>query len=341
MSLNGDLKHFPIIDVIQLLHGARKNGILRLSSQKGESQLVFHDGDLVSANFLNNRVRIGQVLVSAGAITEEQLARALDIQKNAGDDRKPLVITLLENSMVEEIIAYKCLESLIEMTIVEVLTWKEGHFSLDISKSDNAGSDHLPGASFPQRIMLDSQGILMDSLRIFDEKLRDGTMDEILSIAGVNNLDLEAEQTGNKAPVITSDGNGQEASQPVLQQLLEEQRNMVHRSRDKSFREVDAVKKLIIEEFSSATTGQKRQLLLLLAGPAPKDNAATPPPEIAVIVITQSPLLSAIFRSICYQEGVYAVSSDTIASLDINVRLLLCQALHLVIFLDVPHEVAA
>ncbi|MDD2581751.1 MAG: hypothetical protein PHR66_07150, partial [Desulfuromonadaceae bacterium] len=41
------------------------------------------------------------------------------------------------------------------------------------------------------------------------------------------------------------------------------------------------------------------------------------------------------------QEGVYAVSSDTIASLDINVRLLLCQALHLVIFLDVPHEVAA
>lgn len=341
MSLSGDLGHFPIIDVIQLLHGSRKSGTLRLSGKKGESHLVFHDGDLVSANFLNNRVRIGQVLVSAGAITEEQLALALDIQKNAGDNCKPLVITLLENSMVEETAAYNCLESLIEMTIVDVLTWKDGHFSLNISKNEDAGGDHLPVTNFPQMILLNSQGILMDSLRIFDEKLRDGTMDEILSIAGISNLDLGAEQPGSGASVITSDGSDQYASPPVLQQLLEEQRNMVHRSRDKSFREVDAVKKLIIEEFSYATNAQKRQLLLLLAGPAPKDNAATPPPKIAAIVLTQSPLLSAIFRSICYQEGVYAVSSDTIASLDINVRLLLCQALRLVIFLDVPHDVTA
>src|SRR5512137_2388586 len=102
MSFNGDLEHFPIIDIIQLLHGTRKSGILRLSSEKGESQLVFHDGDLVSANYLNNRVRIGQVLVSSGAITEDQLAMALDIQNSHGEDRKPLVITMLENKMVDE-----------------------------------------------------------------------------------------------------------------------------------------------------------------------------------------------------------------------------------------------
>ena len=40
MSFNGDLEHFPIIDIIQLLHGTRKSGILRLSGEKGESQLV-------------------------------------------------------------------------------------------------------------------------------------------------------------------------------------------------------------------------------------------------------------------------------------------------------------
>ena len=130
MSLKGDLKHFPIIDIIQLLHGSRKTGVLRISSDKLESQLVFHDGDIVSANYLNNRVRIGQVLVSAGAITEEQLAQALDIQKNAEDDRKPLVITLLEHNMVDETAAYNGIKSLIEMTIVEGLTWKEGQFSL-------------------------------------------------------------------------------------------------------------------------------------------------------------------------------------------------------------------
>jgi len=337
MSLQGDLEHFPIIDVIQLLHGSRKSGVFRLYSQKGESQLVFHDGDLVSANFLNSRVRIGQVLVSSGAITEEQLAQALEIQQNAGDERKPLVITLLEHDMVDESAAYNCLESLIEMTIVEVLTWKEGHFSLEMAKGDHADGYHFSRTKFPQRILLNSQGILMESMRIFDEKVRDGTMDEILSIAGVNNLDLDAEQPGSRAPAITAEGHSQEDVPSVLQQLLEEQRNMIQRSSDQSYRAIDAVKKLIIDEFPDAAKDQKRQLLKLLAGTDPETFDTNGPPNIAVIVITQSPLLATMVRSICYQEAVYAVSTDKIAALDINIRLLMCQTLHLVIILDVPH----
>lgn len=337
MSLHGDLEDFPIIDVIQLLHGSRKNGVLRLSSPKGESQLVFHNGDLVSANFLNSRVRIGQVLISSGAISEEQLARALEIQNNAGDDRKPLVITLLEHDMVDETAAYNGIESLIEMTIVEVLTWKEGHFSLDIAKSGSTNGYHFSRTKFPQRILLNAQGILMESLRIFDEKVRDGSMDEILSIAGVNNLDLDAELPGSNAPAITSSVCDQDDGPSALQMLLTEQRSMIQRSGDQSYREVDAVKKLIVDEFPSAAKEQKRKLLSLLTGSAAEDSLSTVPPDIAVIVITQSPLVSTMVRSICYQERVYVVSADNIAALDINIRLLLCQMLHLVIFLDVPH----
>lgn len=338
MSLKGDLENFPIIDIIQLLNGSRKSGVLRLSGDKGESQLVFHEGDLVSANYLNNRVRIGQVLVSAGAITEEQLAQALDIQKNAGEDRKPLVITLLEHNMVDEIVAYNGIESLIEMTIVEVLNWKTGEFSLDIAKNENADGYHFSRTKFPQRILLNAQGILMESLRIFDEKVRDGTMDEILSIAGVTNLDLDAEQPGSNTPAISSNGRDQDDAQSLLQKLLAEQRNMVQRSSDQGYREVNTVKKLVVEAFPSAAKEQKQQLVALLAGSPPQTAAATPPPDIAVIVITQSPILSTMVKSICFQERIYSVSSDTVASLAINIRLLLCQTLHLVIFLDVPHD---
>jgi hypothetical protein len=341
MSLNGDLQHFPIIDIIQLLNGTRKSGLLRLSSEKGESQLVFHEGDLVSANFLNNRVRVGQVLVSAGAITEEQLAKVLDIQSKAGNNRKPLVITLLENGMVDETAAYNGIEALIEMTVVEVLTWKEGHFSLDISKSEHDGGYHFSRTKFPQRILLNAQGILMESLRIFDEKVRDGSMDEILSIAGVSNRDLDAEQPGCNAPALQPGGCDQADGPSALELLLTEQRDMIQRSGDQSYRSEDEVRKLIVKEFPGAAKEQKRNLLTLLTGSAPEDSAATAPPGIAVIVITQSPLLSTMVRSICYQEGAYAVSTDNIATLDINIRLLLCQTLHLVIFLDVPHGDAA
>ena len=334
MSLQGNLEQFPIIDIIQLLNGARISGILRLSSTKGESQLVFHDGNLVSANYLNSRVRIGQVLVSAGAITEEQLAQALDIQKNLGDARKPLVITMLENEMVDETAAYNGIESLVEMTIVEVLTWKEGNFSLEVAKSESAGGYHFSRTKFPQRILLNAQGILMDSLRIFDEKVRDGTMEEILSIAGVSNLDLDAGQPGSSAPIIS----GRVEVPSALQQLLDEHRNMIKRSGDQSYRGPDAVKKLIIDEFPSASKDQKKQLFSFLTGNTAEGEVMKAPPAIAVIVITESALLSTMIRSLCFQEGVYAVSTENVATLDINIRLLLCQTLHLVIFLDVPHD---
>lgn len=338
MALNGDLEYFPIIDIIQLLHGTRKTGVLRLSSQKGESQLVFHEGDLVSANYLNNRVRIGQVLVSAGAITEGQLAQVLDIQKSAGDERKPLVITLLEHDMVDESVAYNGLESLIEMTIVEVLTWKSGTFSLDLGKGDTADGYHFSRTKFPQRIVLNSQGILMESLRIFDEKMRDGTMDEILSIAGITNLDLEPEQPESNPPAMSSAGRLQDDGPSLLQQLLAEQRSMLQRSGDQSYREPHALKKLIVDEFPDASKEQKRQIFRQLSGLLPEETAVAGPPDLAVIVITQSTLTSTIIRSICQQQKIYALSSDNVASLAINIRLLLCQAVQLVVFLDLPHD---
>ena len=73
MSFVGDLEHLPIVDVIQLLHATRKSGTLCLKSAKGESQLVFSDGCIVSANHSNNSVRIGQILVQMNVISPDLL----------------------------------------------------------------------------------------------------------------------------------------------------------------------------------------------------------------------------------------------------------------------------
>src|SRR5512136_1463345 len=102
MSFTGDLEHLPIVDVVQLLHSTRKSGILRVMCRKGESQLVFKDGYFVSANHLDNRVRIGKILVDLNVITPEILEQALTAQNSAGPNQKPLIITLIENGMVNE-----------------------------------------------------------------------------------------------------------------------------------------------------------------------------------------------------------------------------------------------
>jgi len=112
MSFTGELEHLPIVDILQLLHATRKSGVLRFASCKGESQLVLKDGCIVSANHLNSSVRIGKILVDLDIISPETLNLALQVQLRAGNDRKPLIVTLIEMEAVREEDAYKGLESL-------------------------------------------------------------------------------------------------------------------------------------------------------------------------------------------------------------------------------------
>lgn len=176
MSFDGDLEHLPIVDVIQLLHATGKSGTLTLKSAKGESQLVFLDGFVVSANHVNNSVRIGQIMLDMGLITKENLELALQEQRAAGAQRKPIIQTLIEGGMVQTSDAYKGLEALIEMTIVEVLTWTKGTFSLDVTKSIVSDDYRYFPEKVKQEIHLNTQNLLMDALRIYDERKRDGTL---------------------------------------------------------------------------------------------------------------------------------------------------------------------
>jgi hypothetical protein len=173
MALTGELEHIHIVDIFQLLNTTRKSGIFSVKGSRGESQLIFSNGCIVGANHLNNRIRIGTVLVKMDAITQRDLEQALDVQKKAGTNRKPLIATLIEMGKLEHDRAFKGLKKLIEMTIVELIGWNKGTFTLEteaIAVSDECR--YLPD-KMEQEIGLDAQMVLMDALRIFDERERD------------------------------------------------------------------------------------------------------------------------------------------------------------------------
>ncbi len=173
MAFTGDLEHLHIVDIIQLLHTTRKSGTFSVKGSRGESRIIFSNGYIVGASHLNNRICIGTVLVKMNAITLKDLEKALEVQKSAGNDRKPLIATLIELGKLRQEEALKGLRTLIEMTIVELIGWTKGTFTLD--KEDIAVS---PECSYPigkmeQATGLDAQMVLMDALRIFDEREHD------------------------------------------------------------------------------------------------------------------------------------------------------------------------
>jgi len=185
MPLIGDLSQFSISDIIQFLHETRKSGTIRIGCFKGESTLVFSKGDIVGANYLNGTVRIGQILVHIGALTDAELAWALAIQQQDPRNRKPLVLTLLEHSMVDKNAACAGLKILVEATLVEVLSWDSGHYEFEESQVSNIGNWHYDLTNY-QEVSLNARAVLLDSLRIFDEKRRGGAMENILSMFGLD-----------------------------------------------------------------------------------------------------------------------------------------------------------
>ncbi len=176
MPLTGELEHLPIVDVIQLIHSPRKSGTLNVYSRKGEGRLVFNNGYIVSATHSSEKLKIGKILLESHIICQDDLDKALGIQELSGDDRKPLIATLHGHCGLSKDAAFKALETLIEMTVVEMICWTRGIFTLDIDEI-NVSDDYRYLPKQLQTVSLDTQMVLMDALRIFDEKVHSGEIE--------------------------------------------------------------------------------------------------------------------------------------------------------------------
>ena len=173
MAFTGDLEHLHIVDIIQLVHTTRKSGIFSVKGSKGESRLVFRSGYIVSANHISTASASGRVLVKTGSVTIDDLKQALGVMKAAVKDRRPLMTTLIQMGKLKREDALRGLKTLVEMTIVELMSWTKGTFTFDTDTTAVSAEVVAPDGDADQDVEVDSQMVLMDALRIFDERERD------------------------------------------------------------------------------------------------------------------------------------------------------------------------
>jgi len=334
MSFTGDLEHLPIVDVIQLIYSTRKSGTLSIRSQKGESQLVFSDGYFVSANHLNNSVRIGQILLENQLISNESLHQALFEQKNAGDGRKPLVATLIELGAINREDAYKGLESLIEMTIVEVLTWTSGTFSLDVNSNYVSDEYRYFPETLQQEILMNAQGILMDALRIYDEKMRDGTLEDIFFSSGEDDEQGTPSSEDGKLSV-TAGLLGLDA----LDTLTKKIPDVFIGLKDNDFSEEH--RRVIAAELGALPKNAQEQLcseLTQLSLKSPAAERSTPPGtlSLAVIVFSHDPFIKHAISTICRNRNYGVFTTDDDVSLDLIIEQSFARDLLPILIVDDP-----
>ena len=83
MALRGTLKDFGIADILQLIGHQQKTGVLAVRNKDQEVRVLFKDGVVQRAESSTRQQRdlLGRMLVRAEVLSEEQINRALEIQK--------------------------------------------------------------------------------------------------------------------------------------------------------------------------------------------------------------------------------------------------------------------
>ncbi len=361
MSFTGDLEHLPIVDVIQLLHSTRKSGTLCVKGGRGESQLVFNDGYIVSANHSNNAVRIGKILVDMNAITPDVLEKTLLEQKNAGGESRPIIDLLIENHGIEHEVAFKGLETLIEMTVVEMLRLSEGSFTLNVDNIEVSDEYRYFPEILKKEITLDTQMVLLDALRIFDEKNRDGEFDEDEFSSNEDPLPMSKNEA-EESPSITADEFGSnEDPSPMPKNEAEESPSIT--ADDLGLGDLDLLERKIPEVFpvletfdpedihrrkiretlpDASITDQEALVSYLMSGLA--EEAHTPPGHApqgspaAIILFSRDELLKHCILTAGKVDGIIVFTTDEVSGLDQAIAQTLSKGISPILFFDCPEQ---
>lgn len=161
MPIRGPLRELGVHDVFQLLDLSRKTGTLRVTSElrQNEGTIWFDRGAVVGATVRSNPHRIGDVLLRAGKIREEDLVRASAMQRD-GDARRLGEILVAIGAVSPRDLEQR-VRAQVEEVVFAILGWSEGYFEFE------EGLTHDLPREAAIRILTES--LLMEGARRIDE----------------------------------------------------------------------------------------------------------------------------------------------------------------------------
>ncbi len=330
MAFTGDLEHLPITDIIQLVHTTRKSGIFSVKGDKGgESKLVFSNGSIVGANHINDSVRIGSVLVKTGALAVDDLKQAMGVMKNAGKNHMPLLVTLIQMGKLKREDAVRGLKKLVELTIIELMAWTKGTFTFD--------TDAFIVSSEEQDLGVDAQMVLMDALRISDERERDRAAGkEVPSFEALYADVLPGEGAGEakaESSAITADDLG-------LADLDRLEKKIPRPASEMEVFDPDAIYRQKIQELLPGFSAEEQEAFVSfvrksVGHKAAPDTAAKQASK-AVVMFSNDTLISHLVMALCNDAGVLVFATGDEKELDRMVSQCLLSARMPVVVFDNP-----
>jgi hypothetical protein len=159
MALQGDLKDFSITEIVQLIGQQFKTGVLNVQHGRKKVEIHFVDGMIVHvfSTYRAKKDLLGEILVKAQVITQQQLDQALKVQQ---ETLAYLGEILIDLQLVKTDEVLRVIQNQIYEAIYDLFRWGEGHFRFDLRLVEKYR--RIPLALSPENVLL-------NVLRILDE----------------------------------------------------------------------------------------------------------------------------------------------------------------------------
>jgi hypothetical protein len=193
MALEGTLRDFSLADIFQLIGLQRKTGVLTLRGKDDTVTVTFLDGKVVGADSLDHRLenRLGSVLIRTGFLSQDQLNRALDIQK---ETLQRLGFILTHYGIISQDSLREAIQLQIMQIVYRLFRWKDGdyHFSQETTieyDRDNVVPITAESILMEGARMIDEWPIIEKRIRSYDMVFRKKLTDQEIVVVGAEDAD--------------------------------------------------------------------------------------------------------------------------------------------------------
>lgn len=186
MGLEGTLKVFSLTDIFQMLGLQRKTGLLSVEGEDDTITIAFLGGQVIAAESKARRLenRLGNLLLRAGYVTQEQLDRVVAIQR---ETQQRIGFLLVREGLIEPQELREALRLQIARIVYTAFRWHDGRFRFSQEGTVDYDADHMAPVSIDTILMEAAQ--MVDEWPLFERKV--GSLSAVYRRApGVENLKL-------------------------------------------------------------------------------------------------------------------------------------------------------
>ena len=295
MALEGTLKDFSLADIFQLIGLQRKTGVLTLRGKDDTVTVTFLDGKVVSADSLNRRLenRLGHVLIKTGTLTQEQLNRALEIQR---ETLQRLGFILTHYGIISTDSLRAALQLQILQIIYRLFRWKDGeyHFSQETTieyDRENVVPITAESVLMEGARMIDEWPMIEKKIRSYDMVFRKRPLDGRAAVQSPQAADADADDSATRRAKSTEDNIRISRDEQLVYDLVDGERtvgDIVESSRLSEFDTNRALYDLVTRELIEEVRETQPVITIdesILEPPPADEVPAVPLPLVAVLAL--------------------------------------------------------